>query len=307
MKKRACVVILAASACTIPAAAKPHHTPKPTTSSSGSTTSTAPLVVVVMENHRASDIMGNPTAPWMNSFAQAGRLFTNYKEGEAGSPSLPDYLQMAAGSSCGKTTDQVVAGDRSIATAGCGTTVWNQLESAGRTWAVYQEGMPSPCYGGATYKDLSTNGQYALKHNPATPFPAVWDDQALCKAHVLPLSSMRPTALPDVSFITPNICNDMHGSHSTAFTNCDKGTQAIIARGDAWLRDNVQPLLEAGARVFVTFDESRRLYAALGGPGISPSVNATVYTHYSLLAGIEDSYGLARLNDAAHASPLPLM
>ena len=68
-----------------------------------------------------------------------------------------------------------------ISTAGCRTTVWNQLESAGRTWAVYQEGMPSPCYGGVSYKDLSTNGQYALKHNPATPFPAVWDDQALCR------------------------------------------------------------------------------------------------------------------------------
>jgi phosphatidylinositol-3-phosphatase len=305
MKKLACVLVLAATACTA-ATANPHHAP--TTSSPGPLTSTAgaPLVVVVMENHRASDIIGNPSAPWMNAFAQTGRLFTNYREGEAGSSSLPDYLQMAAGSSCGKTTDKIVAGDRSIVTAGCGTTVWNQLESAGRTWAVYEEGMPTPCYGRVTYTDLSTNGQYALKHNPATPFPAVWDDQALCKAHVLPLSSMSPTALPDVSFITPNICNDMHGSASTAFTNCDKGTQAIIARGDAWLRDNVQPLLDAGARLFVTFDESGRLYAALGGGGISPSVDATVYTHYSLLAGIEDSYGLARLNGAANASPLPL-
>ena len=306
MKKLACVLILAATACTA-ATAKPYHSPKPTTYSSGLPTSTAPLVVVVMENHRASDIIGNPSAPWMNSFAQTGRLFTNYREGEAGSSSLPDYLQMAAGSSCGKTTDQVVAGDRSISTAGCRTTVWNQLESAGRTWAVYQEGMPSPCYGGVSYKDPSTNGQYALKHNPATPFPTVWDDQALCGAHVLPLSSMTPTALPDVSFITPNICNDMHGSHSTAFTNCDAGTQAIIARGDTWLSENVQPLLDAGARVFVTFDERGRLYAALGGRGISPSVDATAYTHYSLLAGIEDSFGLARLNEAAHASPLPLI
>jgi hypothetical protein len=306
MKKLACVLILAATACT-PAAAKPHHSPRPTTPSSGSTTSTAPLVVVVMENHRASDIIGNPSAPWMNSFAQTGRLFTNYREGEAGSSSLPDYLQMAAGSSCGKTTDRVVAGDRSISTAGCPTAVWNQLESAGRTWAVYQEGMPSPCYGRVTYTDPSTNGQYALKHNPATPFPAVWDDQVLCKAHVLPLSSMSATSLLDVSFITPNICNDMHGSHSTAFTNCDAGTQAIIARGDTWLSENVQPLLDAGARVFVTFDEMGRLYAALGGRGISPSVDATAYTHYSLLAGIEDSFGLARLNEAAHASPLPLI
>jgi acid phosphatase len=167
--------------------------------------------------------------------------------------------------------------------------------------------MPSPCYGGVTYTDPSTNGEYALKHNPATPFPAVWDDQALCSAHVLPLSSMSPTALPDVSFITPNICNDMHGSDSTAFTNCDAGTQAIIARGDTWLSENIQPLLDAGARVFVTFDESGRLYAALGGRGISPSVDATAYTHYSLLAGIEDSFGLARLNEAAQASPLPLI
>jgi hypothetical protein len=166
--------------------------------------------------------------------------------------------------------------------------------------------MPSACYGGASYGDLETNGTYALKHNPATPFPSIWDDQALCKAHVLPLTSMRPTALPDVSFITPNICNDMHGSDSTAFTHCVTGTQEIIARGDAWLRGRVQPLLDAGARVFVTFDEAGVLYAALGGRGIAPQVDATAYTHYSLLAGIEGSFALPRLDEAATAAPLPL-
>jgi hypothetical protein len=59
--------------------------------------------------------------------------------------------------------------------------------------------------------------------------------------------------------------------------------------------------------VFITYDESGTMYAAEQGPGISSgTIDATPYTHYSVLAAIENAYGLTLLNNAATATPLPL-
>ena len=274
------------------------------TPASGGTGS--PVVVIFMENKSASDILGNPDTPFLNRFAAEGRTFTDYREGDSVGPSLPDYLQVAAGSSCGSTSDAVIPGDPSIGSA-CPTTVWNQLTGAGRSWGVYMEAMPTPCYGGVSFGDPVTDGPYALKHNPATPFPSVYGDQGLCASHVLPYSSFDPAALPDVSFIAPNICDDQHGSTSTQWTNCLEDSSQLLRRGDDWLAARVPAMVAAGATVVITYDESGVLYAAEQGPGVGPgSVDPTPYTHYSILAAIEARYGLPALAGAQTANVLPL-
>ena len=65
-----------------------------------------------MENKSASEIVGNPNTPYLDGFSSDGVAPspTTAKAGLVG-PSLPDYLQVAAGSSCGSTSDAVVAGD----------------------------------------------------------------------------------------------------------------------------------------------------------------------------------------------------
>ena len=271
-----------------------------------SATRPPPLVIIVMENKPASRIVGNPAAPFMNAFIARGVRFTNYEEGEAKGPSLPDYLQLAAGSSCGRYSDKVEPGDAGISSS-CTTTLWNQLEKSGRSWGVYMDGMPSPCSSAITHDDTATDGQYALKHNPAIPFEVIYGDQALCRSHVLPYASFDPAKLPDVSFVSPNICNDMHGSRSAKWTNCRSGSSALIMRGDRWLADRVPEMLANGAQVFVTFDESGTLYAVAAGPGLrAGTTDDTAYTHYSFLAAVEDRFGLPRLEAASSAKPLPL-
>jgi hypothetical protein len=170
------------------------------------------------------------------------------------------------------------------------------------------DGMPGPCYAGATYAGGST--PYALKHNPAIPFKSVYANTALCKAHVLPYTSFSSSSIPKVTFIAPGICNDQHGmdpSKATAYPNCVKDTSALIKRGDDWLKARVPAMLAAGATVFITYDESGPLYAAEVGPGIAAGgTDARAYTHYSVLAAIERAYGLTLLGGARSATQLPL-
>jgi hypothetical protein len=72
-------------------------------------------------------------------------------------------------------------------------------------------------------------------------------------------------------------------------------------------------MLNAGATVVITFDEGSsgtggggNVYAAVDGPGIGSSVNTATYSHYSLLAGLEARFGLAKLGGAKTATPLPI-
>ena len=243
---------------------------------------------------------------YLDAFATAGMRLTNYTEGAAKGSSLPDYLQMVAGSSCGKVKDAVVAADPSITAAGCTTTLWDQLETAGVSWGVYGEGMPAPCSGLVNKASKPTGGSYVMRHVPAAMFASVFN-APWCASHVLPLSALDPASPPAVTFIAPNVCNDHHGNTSTLWVDCTKDSDALLQRGDNWLASHVPPLLASGAQVFITFDESGTLYAALSGPGLTAGTSdPRAFTHYSLLAAIEDRYGLPRLLNAATATPLPI-
>ncbi len=254
----------------------------------------APLVVIFMENHEQGAVVGSSSAPYENSLIHRGRSYTNYFA--ISHPSLPNYLAFASGSTHGKTDDNVTAGEFD------GPTLWTQLTAAGIRWAVYEESMPSPCF--PQYAAGSAPSDYALKHNPAIPFHEIASNSSEC-ARVQPLTRMDPKQLPPVSFITPNECSDAHS--------------CALSAGDAWLAQQVPALLGAGADVIVTYDEGTTDLGAGGGPGgghvfaveAGPGVpsGATVtkpMNHYSLLAGIEQRFDLAKLGGASSVTPLPI-
>lgn len=255
-----------------------------------------PLVIVWLENHTASQIT-RAAAPFLTTLKTRGRYFSNYYG--VADPSLPNYVAFASGSTHGKVgTDSITAGELP------GTTIWRQLTKAGVSWGVYQEAMPSRCYRG-TYANNARTGPYVLRHNPATPFGNILRSAA-CQ-RVRPLSAM-PWRLPQVSFVTPAICNDMHGVGDTSMgASCRTGTQALITRGDRWMHVHVKRWRSRGATVVITFDEGgSALYTVVVGNGVRRGVNHLRYTHYSLLAGLERRFGLSRLGKARAARPLPL-
>jgi phosphatidylinositol-3-phosphatase len=117
-----------------------------------------------------------------------------------------------------------------------------------------------------------------------------------CRTNDVPYPSTLPTLAP-FTFITPNICHDMH--------SCATST------GDTWLSHHVPHLLAAGAIVIVTFDEgttsSNRVMTAEVGPSIRAGTrDGTRYSHYGLLGGLEAHFDVRELRNAATANTLPV-
>jgi hypothetical protein len=202
----------------------------------------------------------------------------------------------------------------------------------------------------ATQKAVPGDG-YATRHNPFVYFHSIIDDRARCGTDVVPLGTaagalptgtpsgvtglaadLKSTATtPNLSFITPNLCNDGHDApcvnqpgSTSALTNVDSFLQTwvpLITGSPAFKKDG---MLE------VTFDEADTGDATsccnqtpgpaaaspgLTGPGggrtgtvlISPFIRGgtatTVpYNHYSTLATIEDIFGLVKLGQAKTTS-----
>ena len=61
------------------------------------------VFLIMMENHGYSQILNNPNAPFINQYAQASNLATNYFG--VGHPSLTNYLEVVGGSNFGVQSD----------------------------------------------------------------------------------------------------------------------------------------------------------------------------------------------------------
>jgi acid phosphatase len=250
------------------------------------------VVVIMFENKEYNEVIGSSQAPTINRLARRGALFTHYYA--VAHPSLPNYLALVSGSTHGITddcTDCPVSG-RNLA---------DIVGHAGLTWKAYAEGLPSPGWTGAGA------GRYAKKHNPFVYF----DDITASKrrlARVVPLTrirrDLRKGALPNLAFVTPNLCHDMH--------DCS------VAAGDHWLASFIRPLLKSRQLkhgvVFIVFDEGSdsdvtggggHTIALAVGPTVKPGsrVNGTL-SHYNLLRTVEDVLRLSHLGSSGRAHPI---
>ncbi len=241
------------------------------------------VFVVVMENHSYKQVWNTGSSPYItqlgNSFARA----SNYKATDH--PSLPNYLQLYAGSNYGINTDCSPSSSchvnaRSLA---------DNLEAKGLSWKAYMESMPSPCY-------ITSSSGYAPKHNPFVYFDDIRNDTTRCATHVVPFTALSAdlssaASTPNFVFISPNQCNDMH--------DCS------ISTGDNWLKSHIPAMLNSPSctvdtcLVALTWDEDDgsqgnqvlTIFAGSGAKtgGVSSSAS---YTHYSLLHTIENILGV---------------
>jgi hypothetical protein len=238
------------------------------------------VVVAVFENKSYDQVAGDPTAPYLNALFRRAAVFT----GAHGvtHPSQPNYLAVYSGSTQGVTSDSC---PHTFTTANLG----QELIASGRTFAGYSESMPSDGYTGCT------SGRYARKHNP-------WVNFANVPASANLRYTRFPTdyaTLPTVSFVVPNLCDDMH----------DCG----IATGDAWAKDHLDGYLSWAAQhnslLVITFDENdgspqNRILTLFAGAGVRPGVHAEPVDHYRVLRTLLDTYGLPCMGNACAATPI---
>jgi hypothetical protein len=238
-------------------------------------------VVVIMENHSYSDIIGDTTdAPYLNSLAAQGANFTN--SFAVTHPSQPNYLALFSGSTQGLTSD-------SCPHTFTGGSLGAEAASAGIGFSGYSESMPSQGYTGCT------SGEYARKHNPWSNFSAIptADNKTFAQF------PSDYTTLPALSFVVPNLIDDMH--------------DGTIAQGDSWLSSNIDAYAQwaktHNSLLVVTWDEddyseSNQVPTIFVGAGVKAGNYDEQINHYSVLRTVEDAYGLGRLGSSATATPI---
>ena len=238
------------------------------------------VVIVVEENHAYSQIIGNSSAPYINSLAKQGASFTNSHGVQH--PSEPNYLELFSGSNQGVNDDSC---PHTFSTANLGS----ELLAKGLTFSGYSEDMPSVGYTGCNYL------KYYRKHNPWVNFTNV--PSSLNK----PFTSF-PTdfsTLPTVSFVVPNQNNDMH--------------DGTIQQGDTWLKSHLDSYVQwaktHNSLLIVTWDEddsshSNKIPTIFVGPMVKTGQYSENINHYNVLRTIEDMYSLPYAGNSSTATPI---
>lgn len=308
---RLTLALICLAALAVPAAAAPRH-----------------VIVIAMENrdadaHNGSNdfIYGNmPEAPYINGelAAEAARA-DNYVDDIGSSRSQPHYIEMLAGRTKFHDTQFKCDNDPGSSCSQSGQQNWTtstghlvaQLDAARnptRSWMTYQEGIGADTTGACP---IHSAGLYAVKHNPFVYFADVSgappdENNAYCIAHTRDLgrfaADMAANELASFVFITPDLCNDMHGAMSCM------GDKTL--HGDDFLKGFLPPVLAWARRndavVFVVWDEGRTgktlpFFAA--GAGVKQGYRSSVrYSHRSLLRTIERIFGLPVLDAVKDAN-----
>ncbi len=279
------------------------------------TTSTGKVVFVIpMENQDQTKIIGNATdAPYINgTLLPAYASGANFQDELAnGIPSEPHYVWMEAGTNKFSDVTFLTDADPSSTNSTKETNhLVTQLDTAKISWMSYQEGITSNTC------PVSSTGYYAAKHDPFVFFQDVVgkppsSKNAYCSAHhkaITDLSGdLKNSAVASYNFITPDLCNDMHGAGG-----CPQGTSnsANIQAGDTWLKNNLQPIIDYAfahdGYVFITWDEgsSTQLmpFIAIGKHAKVKYAGPVQYTHSSLLKSEEEILGVPVLSTASSAN-----
>lgn len=262
----------------------------------------AHVVLVVEENHSYSDVIGNPSMPFLNSLASQNGVATDYFADVH--PSIGNYFMLTAGEiiTLDDNFDGVVTEDNVV----------RELNSAGKTWKSYVEALPSAGYlGGDVYP-------YLKHHNPFAYFSDVTTSAAQA-ADIVPFpqlaGDLASNRLPSFVYIAPDAEHDAHDCPDGG-QNCSDDDKLRAA--DQWLQQNLSPLLSNldfrnNGLLMIVFDEGNATdFAYVGGhvPLVVVSSRAKsgfqstrTYQHESTLRMIMEATGTNRFPGASATAP----
>ena len=319
----------------------------------------AHLFVINLENENYAHTWG-PTskAKYLNgTLRKKGVLLSKYYG--IGHVSLDNYIAQISGQAPNKETQTDCIHYTDFVSTGQGAygqelgqgcvfpasvlTIGDQLTTAGKTWRAYQEDIgnsptePKTCRHpviGAVDSTLvaKKTDMYATRHDPWMYFHSIIDSPA-CDTNVVDLPSLTTdmasaATTPNLSYITPNLCNDGHDA------KCKDGRVGGLVAADKFLQKWVPKILaspgyKAGGMLVITSDEAElgkkgdataccntppspnsakpgltgvgggRVGALIISSKTKPNTtSATPYNHYSLLCSMENVFSLSHLGFA---------
>ncbi|MCY0877350.1 MAG: phosphoesterase [Firmicutes bacterium] len=218
------------------------------------------VFLVVMENHAPNTLTGANT-PYIHHLMQADGYDAAYYG--VTHVSLPNYLALLAGRTFGTHSDNP---DQTFS----GPTLAEELNRRHISWEAVMQSLPYRGYSGNWYPEprgqnptvMPINALYAKKHDPFMLFTSVRQHDA---SHVVPLRilvrELHTGQVPRFVWITPNLCDDMHGQPPGS-RSCPSNRPALAARdGDRFLRWLVPQITHSSAFrghsvLFITWDEA---------------------------------------------------
>ncbi|MGZ4544774.1 MAG: alkaline phosphatase family protein [Blastococcus sp.] len=262
------------------------------------------VVVLMEENWSYNSFAASTAAPFLTQLSRSCGNETNFHA--ATHTSQPNYMAATSGIASG------------VGAQVGNANVFQQLQSAGKTWRSYEESMPATCSG-------ANNGLYKPGHNPAYFYTDLRSPLNTCAQYDVPLApalsaAIATDSLPAFSWITPNLCHDWHWSDA-----CTGPSSGRVTAGDTWLSTLIPqltalPSYRAGSTlIVVTFDEGQggvsgvdctnpvyypthpdcRIPTVVVSPYLTPgTTDGTDLNLYSLLATTEDVLRLPRLGRA---------
>jgi acid phosphatase len=170
-------------------------------------------------------------------------------------------------------------------------SIGSELIAARHSYAGYSESMPSRGYEGCT------SGDYARKHNPTVNYTNL--PSSVNRAFAQFPSGSAYASLPAVSFVDPNLLDDMH--------------DGTIAEGDSWLKKNMGSYVtwatSHNSLLIITWDENdgspgNRIATIFAGAHVRAGRYGERVTHYRVLRTLEQAYGLKALGGSASTTPI---
>jgi phosphatidylinositol-3-phosphatase len=259
------------------------------------------VFVLVEENHGYGSVIGNPAMPYTNSLAQQYALATQYYANIHNS--LPNYFVL--------TTGNLIATDDLFSGTVTQDNVVRAVTTAGKSWKVYAESLPSIGYLGASVIP------YGKDHNPFTYFSDVLSSSSQA-ANVVPFTQLaidiQSNTLPNYAMIVPDLANDGHDCPNEAVTCTDVDK---LAAADSWIQTNVGPLINSaafnGSVLIYLWDEAEISDVTNGGGHVSAILigspvrhgfqSTTFYQHQSTLRLTMELLGITDLPGEAATAP----
>jgi hypothetical protein len=278
------------------------------------------IFLLIEENHNYKQIIDNPAAPELGALAKDYGLATRYSG--VADPSEPNYVAMLGGSAFGINSDEPYFFPGHTIEA---PNLMSQIDGAGLTWKGYFQGMPYPGYRGYCFP-VKCNGipdsdtQYVAKHNGIVNFKNMQTPSELAKMSPYSqlASDLSSGKVPNLSYIVPDECHDMHGAPPWCVDSGKPSSPEeipLVATGDAFAGKTVEAITSSSVwksgnnAIVVTFDEGNFatdtvptiVITSKGPRGVTDNAS---YNHYSLLASIEQAFGLGCLQNSCTATAM---